>query len=70
MLKLILHLAVRAEDETDLKKISAELRRRIETQPALQTDCVKAIAVLGVERRPEQALERPAQAEAAKPVNS
>lgn len=53
MLKLILHLAVRAEDETDIKKISAELRRRIETQPALWTDCVKAMAVLRVERGPD-----------------
>ena len=50
MLKLTVHLVVRADDENDIAGIAFELKRRIETQPALQKEQIRAIAVMAVEK--------------------
>lgn len=49
MLKLIVRILVRTDDDADLKAIAEELRRRLETSPALRQEHIKAIAVTGVE---------------------
>jgi hypothetical protein len=50
LLKLVVHLAVLADDGADLGKITTELRRRIETQPALAADAIKVMRVLQVKQ--------------------
>jgi hypothetical protein len=53
MLNLIVKLALRAEDESNLAAIASELKRRIETLPPLRQENIKAVAVTAVAEEKE-----------------
>lgn len=50
MVKLRVSLIVRAEDETDFTGLVAAVKQRIETQPILRWEKIKALVVTSVER--------------------
>lgn len=56
MMNIVVKMTLRAVDESDLSKIAYELRKRIETQPSLQTDNIKIVLVTSIEHAPVQVL--------------